>query len=132
VIQSAEADRAFLEFLKEVSSCSDDFRTIANNVASLGQSSPLSSSERANCLTLSVQCVASTDCLLSLALTATQPGFTKPEFTEEHQLTVESGLSFPLPLPLRLPSIRVKTCLFLNLYPSDYDRLPSHGLRSQG
>lgn len=33
------------------------------------------------------------DCLLSLALTATQPGFTRPTFTDEHQLSIEGGTS---------------------------------------
>jgi len=31
------------------------------------------------------------DCLISLAITATQPGFTKPIFTDEHQLDIEGG-----------------------------------------
>ncbi|KAL7413339.1 muts domain V-domain-containing protein [Mrakia frigida] len=62
----AEAQAAFLDFLGEVTESFDVFRVVAENLSTL-------------------------DCLISLAITATQPGFTKPIFTDEHQLDIEGG-----------------------------------------
>jgi DNA mismatch repair protein MSH3 len=66
----------------------------------------------------SVQALATLDCLLSLATVASQPGYTKPEFTDEIRINVRGG---------RHPMVEQ---LLLDAYvPNDID-LASNGTRA--